>query len=78
MIASLCFQQSNTPVFMFAAVDCGNLPSPSNGRITLTASTFGGEAIYHCDAGYNLIGNMSRMCAANGEWTGSAPTCQSE
>ena len=63
---------------MFAAVDCGSLPAPSNGHITVTASTFGGEATYNCDTGYNLIGNTSRMCAAKGDWTGSAPTCQSE
>ena len=63
---------------MFVAVDCGGLPAPSNGRITVTASTFGGKATYNCDTGYDLIGNTSRMCAANGDWTGSAPTCQSE
>ncbi|XP_033730013.1 CUB and sushi domain-containing protein 3-like [Pecten maximus] len=32
---------------------------------------------YACDAGYEIIGgNLSRVCLADGTWSGSAPLCQ--
>ena len=31
---------------------------------------FGSLATYHCNPGYILWGNASRLCAENGKWTG--------
>ena len=57
-------------------MDCGNLTDPANGQVALTAGkTFGENATYSCDTGYNLVGDSTRTCQATGEWSGSAPTC---
>ena len=34
-------------------------------------------ATYNCNNGYNLTGDMTRTCQANGTWSGTAPTCES-
>ena len=57
-------------------VDCGSLPGPANGQVTLTAGTFGQTATYSCNTGYSLVGDSTRTCQAGGSWSGSAPTCQ--
>lgn len=36
----------------------------------------GGMAIYSCEFGFALDGDMTRTCQENGQWTGSAPVCQ--
>ena len=61
----------------FAVVDCGNLTNPANGQVVHTAgTTFGQNATYSCNTGYNLAGDSTRTCQATGVWSGSAPTCQ--
>ena len=58
-------------------MDCGNLTDPSNGQVNLTAgTTFGENATYSCNTGYNLVGDSTRTCQATGNWSGSEPTCQ--
>ena len=58
------------------AVHCGNLTDPSNGSVNhTTGTTFGENATYSCDTGYNLVGDSTHTCQATGEWSGSAPTC---
>ena len=60
-------------------VSCGQLVDPSNGRVDTSAGTsFGDVARYSCDTGYTRNGPAERTCQANGEWSGSAPTCDSE
>ena len=60
-------------------VDCGNLTNPTNGQVNHTAgTTFGQTATYSCDTGYTLEGDNSRICQADGMWSGSEPTCISE
>ena len=58
------------------AVPCGNLSSPANGRVRIDGSTFGSQANYSCSEGYVLNDNSSRMCQADGQWSGSEPTCE--
>ena len=60
------------------SVDCGDLSSPQNGQVILTNTTFGSTATYLCDEGFNLIGDMQRMCQSTGEWSGNEPTCESQ
>ena len=58
-------------------VDCGSLTDPANGQVTHVAGTaLGQTATYSCDTGYNLVGDSTRTCQAEGNWTGSAATCQ--
>ena len=33
------------------------------------------EVTYTCDQNFVLMGNERRMCQADGQWTGSNPTC---
>lgn len=64
------------------AVDCGTLTDPSNGQVNhTTGTTLGKTATYMCDRGYNLRGDHTRTCQANGMaggWSGRAPICIGE
>ena len=58
-------------------MDCGSLPDPANGQVNHTAGTTVGQtATYSCNIGYNLVGDRTRTCQAEGSWSGSAPTCE--
>ncbi len=62
-------------VLFFPTVDCGPL-TIMNGMVdTTSGTTFMNTATYSCDTGYNLTGEATRMCQANGNWSGSEPTC---
>ena len=52
--------------------ECGELGPPTNGRLRLTNFT---TVTYTCNQGYTLQGANRRTCMANGEWSGSTPTC---
>ena len=61
------------------AVDCGSLDDPVNGQVEFTNTTVGSTANYTCNCGYFLSnGNSTRTCEANGEWSGSPPSCECE
>ena len=63
--------------FFLAAVNCGSLTDPANGRVNHTAGTTNGQtATYSCNTGYSLVGDSTRTCQAEGDWSGSPPTCQ--
>ena len=58
-------------------VDCGNLTHPANGQVTHSmGTTFGQTATYSCNTGYSLVGDKTHTCQAEGNWSGSAPTCE--
>ena len=57
-------------------VDCGRLPPPTNGDIMLGETTFGSEALYSCEEGFELTGSRIRTCMADGQWSASEPTCE--
>ena len=60
-------------------VDCRTLNTTMNGQVNHpNGTTFGQTATYSCNTGYNLVGDSTRMCQADGMWSGSEPTCISE
>ena len=62
----------------FSVVDCLSLAAPSNGQVSLTATTFGSVAMYTCEEGYLLMGVPIRQCQANGTWSEEEPFCESK
>ena len=62
-------------------MDCGTLTNQADGQVNITAgTTFGQTATYSCDAGYQLLENITRTrtCQADGMWSGNRATCISE
>ena len=35
-------------------------------------------ALYDCDEGYKLVGNVMRICLLNFTWSGKDPVCESK
>ena len=57
--------------------DCPSLGELMNGRIVTTeVLSTGVEAIYECNKGYDIIGNVTRICLEDGTWSGAAPVCK--
>ena len=57
-------------------LDCGQLRSLQNGKVTLTATTFLSIASYSCNEGFVLVGNTVRICLITAQWSGSMPECR--
>ena len=57
------------------AVDCGSLQGPQDGQVVLSGTIFGSTATYSCNSGFVLLGDKTRRCQANGEWSGLVPLC---
>ena len=65
--------------FHWTVVDCGTLNTTTNGQVSHpNGTTFRQIATYSCNAGYNLVGESTHMCQADGMWSGREPTCISE
>ncbi len=59
-----------------SVVDCGGPLTIDNGAVdTSSGTTFMMTATYTCNTGYTLIGDTTRTCAADGEWSPIAPVC---
>ena len=59
--------------------DCGKPDKEPNTSFTTTTTVYEGTANYSCDAGYEPSGgNLTRVCGAEGNWSGSALGCQSK
>ena len=49
---------------------------PAIGAVdTTSGTTYGEQATYTCNVGYNLAGNAQTLCKADGNWE-TAPICQ--
>ncbi len=59
-------------------MNCTALDDPVNGTLTGNSVSYLSEVTYSCATGYNLSGDASRTCQADGNWTGSAPVCNSK
>lgn len=58
-------------------VKCNPLKTPSNGRLSLTKTSYNGQAKFVCDDGFNLIGSETITCTTNGNWSDNIPHCKS-
>ena len=59
-------------------VKCDDLTAPANGEVDQPGNSVGTMASYSCKDGFELIGDKTRTCQENGEWSGMAPTCKCE
>ena len=58
------------------ARNCGELSNSDNGGVTYSDTIYQSVATYSCDAGFDLVGDRTRTCSAEGTWTGSQPECR--
>lgn len=56
-------------------VDCGSPPSSANSQVKGEEYTFQKEVQYTCNTGFLLEGASSRVCLADGSWSGNTPVC---
>ena len=56
-------------------LDCRVPASPAGGNVSAPSTTYGSEASYSCNTGYNMNGAATRTCEADGYWNGSLPIC---
>ncbi|XP_052811571.1 neurogenic locus notch homolog protein 1-like [Mya arenaria] len=56
--------------------DCGPVANITNGLALYSPGTlYGATVIYTCNDGYEVTGDTSRACLADGTWGGSQPSC---
>ena len=60
-----------------AALECAALAAPVNGIVLMPSRTVGSTALYSCNEGFELTGEMSSTCLFTRQWNGTAPTCTS-
>ena len=56
-------------------VTCPQLSDIDNGTVTIESNRFEREAIYSCVLGFMIEGSETRVCGADGIWSGSEPSC---
>ena len=63
-------------IYSTVGIQCPALSDPENGAVRITGTGVGDTATYTCISGYELSCSDTRLCGSNGEWSGSAPTCE--
>uniref|UniRef100_A0A8C3XKT7 Fibulin 7 n=1 Tax=Chelydra serpentina TaxID=8475 RepID=A0A8C3XKT7_CHESE len=58
------------------SVSCPALDAPMDGRRFGTKYFVDHEIHFTCEPGFQLTGSSTRVCQANGSWTGEAPRCK--
>ena len=65
-------------IFCYIVVRCSSPYAPSNVKRTYRGRNYNDTVNFHCKTGYLLRGSSSRTCQANGQWSGTQPTCVSK
>ena len=64
---------------LLTVIQCPGLPNILNGAVDTSGGTnYKCTAVYTCNTGYALNGNITRTCQEDGMWSGSEPTCDGE
>ncbi|XP_076642778.1 hig-anchoring scaffold protein isoform X2 [Halictus rubicundus] len=58
--------------------ECPTLTEIPHGTMTVTGRFFGDRAHYTCDTDYFTVGLTERTCRADGNWTGTTPSCKKD
>ncbi|XP_017883108.1 uncharacterized protein LOC108626764 [Ceratina calcarata] len=58
--------------------ECPTLPTIQHGVMTVTGRYFGDRARYTCDPDYFTVGLTERTCRADGNWSGTSPSCKKD
>ena len=56
---------------------CPDLSAPTNGAVRVNGRRTGDKAVYSCEDGFELVGDVMRTCMSNSQWSGESPVCQS-
>ena len=72
-----CYNKSLSIVFVTGAT-CPAPSAPVNGQVSGNGNSFGDVVTFKCNLGYNLTGSATRRCQADGSWSGTQPSCESE
>ena len=54
------------------------LDDPSNGSVIVNGVLTDDTADYSCDEGFELVGERTRVCMNDSQWSGEAPECRCE
>ncbi|XP_067839671.1 sushi, von Willebrand factor type A, EGF and pentraxin domain-containing protein 1 [Heptranchias perlo] len=57
---------------------CNAPPSPPNGQAKYNTLEVGQTVKFHCDEGYDVEGESSAECMANGSWSQPVPVCKAK
>ena len=75
------FNNLSVTMLLFSIVTACLAPEhPVTGSAGLTiqfnSTVFGSTAVYSCSSDYVLVGNSTRVCQTDGNWTGSPSHCR--
>ena len=60
----------------FAVSECADPGVPQHGERRVQRSASGLKLVYSCNAGFSLVGPVSRVCQKDHTWSGSEPFCK--
>ena len=75
IISCLLNASWSSPTPSCSIVNCGNPGEPANGYTNDNVFTYQSTVQYYCNVGYQLSGDSSIECTANGNWNNTLPNC---
>ncbi|XP_015511335.2 protein lev-9-like [Neodiprion lecontei] len=58
------------------SVQCPPPKDPPNGRAVYTSCSYNSVVSYECKYGFTIVGDATRRCGADKNWSGQPPVCQ--